>query len=75
MSELGAPWDAVHTAASDQNTAQMADLGRAWAAMYHGLCAGGVPPRMAGRMVERQQATHCRLMLLGAQLAGRQGVG
>jgi hypothetical protein len=67
MSDLDSILQGFNPAASDQTEAQMAALGRQWAAFYRALLDGGVPLRMAGRMTERQQAATCHMILISAE--------
>jgi hypothetical protein len=66
---------AAHVASMDQAAAQLADVGRGWAMMYRALCEGGIPPRLAGRIVDRQHAAACQTALLQTEWAVRRGAG
>ena len=65
---------AAQVASMDQATAQMVDLGRGWAGFYRAMVEGGIPPRIAARMVDRQHAAAMQVQVLQAAGAA-QGAG
>lgn len=72
MTDLHGEWQLPTIATMDQQEAQMAGLGRQYAAMYAALIAGGVPRREAVQMLHRQQAAILQHALTAQQIAAHE---
>lgn len=55
--------DAIRAHLTDQQEAQLIALGRHYAAFYRALVEHGMPPALAGEMVQRQQGANLQIAI------------